>query len=590
LPQRERATLLAFADGVNAAMRTQPTPVEFRMLLYRPQPWTAKDSLAVGFATVLDLTDTWNDIAPRDAIWKQKRYDAVYPLSDPCYDAPVADGLAAIGTTSSRCVSSLTSFLDRRPPIGSNEWAAGAAHTTTGRALLANDPHLSLSIPGIWYLVDLQSPGYHVAGATLAGAPGVVLGHNDRVAWAATNGTVASMSVFNAPPGTMLPRANWQTETFAVRFGRNVTRRYYRSADTFGVTLSRNRFVLVRWGAYDNPASPLGTFDALDRSTSIESATTALRTYPGPTQNFALADTSGRAAYYLAGSIPNDPAWARYIHPAADLARTYPPLAFATLPHIAPSRNAIVWTSNNKMYDASYPYRLSPQFAPPYRAYRVAQLLKARAKYDVAYFAKMQMDTSSVAERELAQRVAEGASGSSAYASSLRGWNGIVSPDSVGAARAIALREALVAIGRGFMQTLVARHARGFANDNALLLAAQARDPHGVTYGTYAAITVKHPLAALGATFLNGTHFAGDGDSYTIHVQSDGFSQSFHAVWDVGNWDAGGITIPQGESGEPGSGFYTDEAKAWVNGTLLSLPFSDAAVARAARRRMILAP
>ena len=122
------------------------------------------------------------------------------------------------------------------------------------------------------------------------------------------------------------------------------------------------------------------------------------------------------------------------------------------------------------------------------------------------------------------------------------------------------------------------------------IVKALRRDPDDETYGAYAAITVEHPLSLLGATFLNGSHFAGNGDSYTIHVQSNGFSQSFHAVWDVGNWDAGGITLPQGESGQPGSGFYTDQAKAWVDGTLLALPYSNAAVKRAARKTLTLKP
>ncbi len=109
-------------------------------------------------------------------------------------------------------------------------------------------------------------------------------------------------------------------------------------------------------------------------------------------------------------------------------------------------------------------------------------------------------------------------------------------------------------------------------------------------WGTAGAVTVKHPLAALGLAFLNGTTFAGDGDAFTVHVQKYGFSQSFHAVWDVGNWDVGGITIPQGESGEPGSPHYTDEADAWVAGRLLALPYSHNAVDRATVEQQTLRP
>ena len=92
------------------------------------------------------------------------------------------------------------------------------------------------------------------------------------------------------------------------------------------------------------------------------------------------------------------------------------------------------------------------------------------------------------------------------------------------------------------------------------------------------AVPVLHSLSSLGINFLDGTTLPGNGDAFTLHVQIPGYSQSFRAVWDVGNWDAGGITIPQGESGEPGSGHYTDQAAAWIAGRLWPLPFSDEAV------------
>ena len=90
--------------------------------------------------------------------------------------------------------------------------------------------------------------------------------------------------------------------------------------------------------------------------------------------------------------------------------------------------------------------------------------------------------------------------------------------------------------------------------------------------------------------FLNGTRLPGYGDSFTIHVQSEGFSQSFRAVWDIGNWNAGGISLPQGESGRPGSGHYTDEAAGWIAGRLYPLPYSNATVDRAAIDRLTLEP
>ena len=386
LNARSRELLEAFSDGVNAAVEREPLPVEFRLLAYRPGVWTPQDSLAVGMATALDLTDDWNDIEPRDAAYRRgglRLFNELFPFTDPCYDAPVTKGLAGVGPGDAcrRRAPRVALVREMRAPrgvVGSNAWASGAAHTLLGRALLANDPHLGLRMPGVWYLVDLRDRNYHVAGASLPGVPGVILGHNEHVAWGATNGTVTSLSVYE-PPASLDP-AGWQNETFGVRFGGSVSARYYRTRDTFGVTTRKGRFVLVRWDAYANPLSPAQTFISLDAAKSIDAATAALAAFPGPTQNFVLADTTGRAAYVLAGLIPNDPVRARWFHPSRDLPAHYGSLPFASLPKVAPSRGAIVWTANNKMYGPGYSFALSPQFAPPYRAYRVAQLLRTRAK------------------------------------------------------------------------------------------------------------------------------------------------------------------------------------------------------------------
>jgi penicillin amidase len=573
LDAREQAMVQAFTDGVNAAAKREPTPVEFRVLDYDMKPWQPQDSLAVSFATVLDLTDNWNDIAAR--IGNEPL------LTDPCFDAPVTEGLARVAdpahcSANAARAALIRSLLDTRPPIGSNNWAAGAAHTQTKRALLANDPHLHLGIPGVWYLVDMQAPGFHAAGATLVGTPGVTLGHNDRIAWGATNGTVTALSIFDRPAS--LDEADWQTETFHLRVGRDVTKKYYRGPHEFGTNVlvsGAPRFILVRWNAYETPRSPFMTFDGLNRARSIEDALAALRRYPGPTQNFVLADVSGRVAYQLGGEIPDDPLWSRAIHPAGDLAKHYPNVPFDKLPHVAPSLGAIVWTSNNKIYGPSYPYRLSASFATPCRAYRVAQLLRARKTYDVDYFASMQMDVLSVCERQLAS-----------YVPALIAWDGRFTPDSADATAAYHLRLALVREFGGMTKAMLGSRAR----PGAITALAAVGDPSPQPWGVAGAVQVEHPLAALGMAFLNGTKFAGNGDAYTVHVQNNGFSQSFRAVWDVGNWDAGGITIPQGESGRPGSGHYTDEAADWIAGRLLALPYSDAAVDRETVNRLMLQP
>jgi penicillin amidase len=589
LDERSKETLGAFSDGVNAAIDRETLPVEFRILAYRPSPWSPEDSLAVSMATVLDLTDDWNDIAPRDAAYRKggaALVDSQFPLTDPCYDAPVVAGLAGMapGKACNLRVGLLQSLRASRIPVGSNEWSVGAHRSLTGRALLANDPHLRLRMPGVWYLVDLRAPGFHAAGATFPGSLGVVLGHNQHVAWGATDATVASLSVFN-PPAALDP-SGWQTETFHVRFrGSPIRQRYYRSGREFGLSTNDGRFVLVRWNAYEHPESPAKTFVDLDRAGSIEAAQAALAAFPGPTHNFVVADTSGRAAYVLAGEIPNDPVWARWFHPAADLGKNFGSVSAARMLKVSPSRDAVVWTANNKIYGTGYTLRLSPQFASPYRAYRIAQLLRARSKYDVAYFAQMQMDVLSLPERELAHTLAPVIAALDPSAgSALESWSGAMSGDSTAATLAQALRTQLTDRQKARMPVVL---ALGRRSPKALHVAPPlVLEPWSIA----GAVTPVHALSALGIDFLDGVPFPGYGDEYTLHVQYNGYAQSFRAVWDVGNWDAGGITLPEGESGEPGSGHYTDQARAWIDGRLWPLPFSDAAVQRTAVDRATLLP
>jgi len=109
-------------------------------------------------------------------------------------------------------------------------------------------------------------------------------------------------------------------------------------------------------------------------------------------------------------------------------------------------------------------------------------------------------------------------------------------------------------------------------------------------WGEAGARVAKHPLDALGWRSWNGVRFPGNGDGFTVHAQGTSGTQSFRAVWDVGNWDAGGINIPQGESGNPGSAHYRDQAKPWLDGTLVPLPFGAAAVARARTSSLTLTP
>jgi penicillin amidase len=604
LPETTLSALSAFSDGINAAAARQPLPVEFRLMLYRPAPWTPKDSLAVSIVASLELSDSWNDVVARDAIWRSQGsrcFDALVPLSDGRYDVSVrGDAIprrVQLDLPDDCGPGSVASV--RRPSIGSNAWAAGSARSFDGHALLANDPHLDVSIPGIWYVVDLQSPHVHVAGATIPGVPGVVLGHNERIAWASTNAQVATTGVFRF--NSRARGGRWTDQHFSVRFAGDRAVRYYRTPAEFSVPgQAAAAPLLVRWPMYAQRRSTIETILRLNAARDAGDAVRALAGYRGSPQNFVVADRSGNVVYHMAGIVPDDPAWGRYVHPASDVERSFAELSFARLPSAAPSRNAIVVSANNRSYGANYPYRLSAQFEPPYRAYRIAQLLRARSRYDAAYFATMQLDTYSPIDAEIASdvlraRAMQGVTRDELAAFDvLARWDGRFDPDSRGAALEHSVRYWLLGAGVPARARLAQlRSARGdwepgLEEDVAASLVSATMDRRD--WGAAGAIAIEHPLSPMRFGFLNGDVLPGSGNEDTIRLQEPGFAQGFRAVWDVGDWDAGGIVIPSGESGEPGSPYYTDSTPDWIAGRLSPLPFSAFALRRHARQTLLLEP
>jgi penicillin amidase len=377
--------------------------------------------------------------------------------------------------------------------------------------------------------------------------------------------------------------------------------RFFRSARDFSVLGQGGEPpFLVRWPIYAQTRSSIETMLALDAARSVRDGLRVLSHYAGSPQNFVLADARGAIAYHVAGVIPNDPAWGRYVHPARDTRRSYVIVPFDALPSSGPAREGVVVSANNRSYGARYPYRLSAQFEPPYRAYRIARLLDARSRYDAGYFSAMQLDTFSPIDAEIARDVlrvtrtaALGADERQAFAT-LQGWNGRFDPNSRGAAIEHAVRFWLVGGGLPLGPRLLELRSGdsdwspGFAEDVSASLVASAFDRRD--WGKAGSIRIEHPLAPMHFGFLNGDVLPGSGNEDTIRLQEPGFAQGFRAVWDTGDWNRGGIDIPSGESGEPGSKHYTDLTPAWIAGALQPLPFGDDVVRRHTRETLRILP
>ncbi|MBD5635607.1 MAG: penicillin acylase family protein, partial [Candidatus Eremiobacteraeota bacterium] len=412
--------------------------------------------------------------------------------------------------------------------------------------------------------------------------------------------------------------------------GAPVVRDYLRTRHGFVFRSAGAVRFAAAWTADLDRHSSFEQFDGLDRAASVAAALGTLARYPGPPQNFVLADDRGSAGYVLAGEIPLDDAWGLRAHDGPS--EGVPParyVAYSALPHVSASRATLAFTANDRVYAYGYPYRLTASFSPPYRAARIRELLERRP-YDVARFGAIQADVTSLAERDLATRaagaVARAGGGSDGAlreaADALRGFDGRFESQSRAAVYANAVRRiATEEIVRMHMPPDVAdEYLRRDGGDAFVAVMRMLRDrprgwvPHddfdaflvsatrdaivdlkrrkllGATWGDAGARTARHPLSFVGLNAFDGVRFPGRGDGYSPHVQAPANAQSFRAVWDVGNWQAGGMVIPLGESGEPGSPHYRDLAPAWLAGTLVPLPFDDAAVRRAAVDTLDLEP
>ena len=186
-----QAGLEAYAAGVNAYLRTRsgPLPPEFLILGHKPEPWRPADSIAWTKMMAWDLGGNWGGEIMRARMARRLTAEQIAQL----YPPYPADGQVALTKYAALLgglpLDELAAVLPPPPPRnnGSNNWVISGARSATGKPLLANDPHLSLGAPAIWYFAHMSAPGLNVIGATLPGVPSVVLGRNDNIAWGFTN-------------------------------------------------------------------------------------------------------------------------------------------------------------------------------------------------------------------------------------------------------------------------------------------------------------------------------------------------------------------------------------------------------------------
>jgi penicillin amidase len=397
------------------------------------------DSLAWAIMMAWDLGANWNTELLRLRLALQMPVARIHQLLPPYPGEawPATADYAALFRSLKLDAGAVQTAWQRLPEIappsgvegvGSNNWVVAGSHTTTGAPLLANDPHLKLSSPALWYFARLEAPGLKVAGATLPGLPGVVMGQNEQIAWGFTN-TAPDVqdlyieqikpddpSMYRTPEGWAAFEA--AAEVIKVKGQPDVPFTHRRTrhgpvisdagttADVLGPRDRPAYALALRWTALDADAALLSASLAMQRANSVQAFFDATRGWSAPMQNMVVADRAGRIGVVSPGRVPvrqpgNDlhglvpaPGWeARY-----DWAGWVP--ADETPRETDPVRGWIA-TANQRVTAPDYPHYITSEWALPYRQQRIEQLLRARRQHSIDDLAAMQADEQSLAAQTL---------------------------------------------------------------------------------------------------------------------------------------------------------------------------------------------
>jgi penicillin amidase len=449
--------LEAYAAGVNAFLDTvgRRLPPEFLILRFRPAHWTPADSLAIGKYVAWMLSGNWDTEIVRSWVVERlgpqvaAQVEPLYPAGMPLILPPGAEsaGLGLSLLDELRKVEGLAGIRGG----GSNNWVVDGSRSVTGKPLLANDPHLPLQVPSIWYELHLNGGGLNVAGVALPGVPGVVIGHNERIAWGITAAMADGDDLFLE---RVNPDNRRQYEYEGVWVDGDLL---HEEIEVRGSNRVVEEVLVTRHGPIISPAIP-GEGRALAMRTTAAEAREqaraiadlnvagdwdgfrqALRLWPSPPLNFVYADVEGNIGYQMAGLVPKrakgyglvpSPGWTGEY----DWTGFIP---FDEMPFAAnPDRHYVV-TANNQVVDNGYPHFLSAEYIDGYRAQRIAQLLEAKEKHSTDDFRMIQGDVYSIPARELADRMLalQPADEDARRALNfVRVWDGRLTTDSVAAA------------------------------------------------------------------------------------------------------------------------------------------------------------
>ncbi len=435
LSENSRIALSAYSDGVNAFLdevrrKDASLPIEFDVLGYEPEAWTPEDCLAIVRLMGWELNIAWHiDIALAEIEHKLGKAKAMelYP------DYPKNKPIIVAAQANPQAVQSLIAFRERDSEframfgalgshIGSNAWAVTRTKSATGKAILANDPHLGFMTPSRWYEVQLvcKSENLNASGCSLPGTPALVLGKTDNLAWGLTNvmaddcdffltsdttftEIVEEINVKNGEPVPLLVRLYNKNGVSGVVISEDVRRSFQGLKTTAIPSLAREKKVVVmQWTGFEKSDELKAMHDIL-LAKNWDDFRAALKHFAVPGQNFLYADTAGNIGYQPAVKIPirldKQGFSLRNADDSLQAWRGFIP--FDSLPRLFNPPSDFIVNANNKLVGDDYPYYISALWEPPSRAERITELIQAKEKLSVKEMEAMQFDVVSPMARDL---------------------------------------------------------------------------------------------------------------------------------------------------------------------------------------------
>ncbi len=636
----------AYTDGVNAyitSLRERDYPLEYKLLGYAPEPWTKLKSALLIKYMAYDLASTGDDIAYSNARQRfgKEIFHQLYP-DWPDVIAPIipvgtpfpAATLKAIPPPDSVVTAGIGAFRPGSrpdPDNGSNNWAVSGSKTKSGAPILANDPHLTLSLPSIFYEMQIHTPDLNVYGVAIPGAPGIIIGFNDHIGWGLTNGYMDVLDYYTMEfrNGKSEYRFNGEWKKADARVEEIRIKGEAPYLDTVAYTVwgpvlydpgfggegFGNGYLAMRWTAHD-PSNELLSLYRLNRAKNYTGYTEALAVWGSPAQNFVFAGKEDGIAIWQNGKHPLR--WkdqGKFVMPGSD--STYAWQGYIPMsenPHIQNPAQGFVQSANQHSTDSTFPYNMFGYYSV-YRGLRIQEQLSAMQGVTPEDMMRLQNDNTNrlavsavpfLSDYVMPNKLT---AAQRPYWEMMFQWDGVSSPDSKAAtvfnlwwanlnARIwrdeMPEKDSLVwhmPTAEATLYWLMRDSAMRFvddiktpsretladqvtaalqeAADTAAAIAARGDLSIGGNRGT----DIRHLSRSIPAFSRMGLHTGGG--AHIVNATKQTHGPSWRMVVELGKETKAWGIYPGGQSGNPGSAFYDNMVDDWAAGKYYSLHVYD---------------